>query len=326
MGSVQMFQTSTELSAGERGRGVLARWGIGRGRYAVAPGLYAVGRPGPDSHVLVTANYKLSFDSVREALKGWDAWLLALDTKGINVWCAAGKGAFGTEELVRRIRAADLGRVVSRRALILPQLGAVGVAGFKVAKQTGFRVVFGPVRARDIGEFLRRGLKASPAMRRVEFPLGERLMLAPVEFLEAMKFFSLYLLLLGLWVVLKNHGGARDVAGSALPVFGAVLTGVFLVPAFLPWLPFRAFALKGWALGLAWALAVGLGRGAGAVSLAAHALLLPAVTAFLALNYTGSTTFTSQSGVNREIRLFARPMALAALAGIAIMVVEGAFR
>ena len=68
------------------------RLGIGRDRYTVEPGLYAMGDPGPDSPVLATANYKLTFDHLRRAIRGRDAWILVLDTKGINVWCAAGKG------------------------------------------------------------------------------------------------------------------------------------------------------------------------------------------------------------------------------------------
>jgi CO dehydrogenase/acetyl-CoA synthase gamma subunit (corrinoid Fe-S protein) len=121
-------RVSTALSARDRLGSLAARWAIGRMDYRVAPGLYAVGNPGPDSAVLVSANYKMSFDRLRSALDGRDAWLLVLDTKGINVWCAAGKGTFGTDEVVRRVQATGLDRVVTHRTLILPQLGAPGVA------------------------------------------------------------------------------------------------------------------------------------------------------------------------------------------------------
>ncbi len=97
--------------------------------------------------VLVSANYKMSFDRLRQALSGLDLWILVIDTKGINVWCAAGKGTFGTEELVGRIAQVGLGDVVKGRGLILPQLGAPGVAANEVLKRTGFKVVYGPVRA-----------------------------------------------------------------------------------------------------------------------------------------------------------------------------------
>ncbi len=68
-----------------------ARLGVGRMNYKIDPGLYAVASPTAKSPVFVTANYKLSFDHLRRHLGGLDAWLLVLDTKGINVWCAAGK-------------------------------------------------------------------------------------------------------------------------------------------------------------------------------------------------------------------------------------------
>ena len=56
---------STRLEMADRLGAWKARWGIGRMQYRVAPGLYAVGNPTPDSPVLVSANYKLSFDRLR---------------------------------------------------------------------------------------------------------------------------------------------------------------------------------------------------------------------------------------------------------------------
>ena len=114
-------------------------------------------QPGSGSDVFVSANYKLSFDILRAALKGLDAWVLVLDTKGINVWCAAGKGTFGTDELIRRISEAALERVVSHTRVIVPQLGAPGVSASAVQRATGFRVHYGPVEARDIREYLAAG-------------------------------------------------------------------------------------------------------------------------------------------------------------------------
>ena len=98
-----------------------SRWGIGRMAYTVDPGLYAVGEARPESPVFVTANYKMTFDLLRRALAGIDGWILVLDTKGINVWCAAGKGTFGTDELVGRIEASGLAGVVTHRQVIVPR-------------------------------------------------------------------------------------------------------------------------------------------------------------------------------------------------------------
>jgi CO dehydrogenase/acetyl-CoA synthase gamma subunit (corrinoid Fe-S protein) len=125
---------------------VMVRWGIKRDNYRVNPGLYAIGSPGPESNVFVTANYKLTFDNLRKNLSGMDGWILVLDTKGVNVWCAAGKGTFGTKELVSRIRLVSLEKIVNHKRLILPQMGATGVAAHKVKEETGFNVHYGPVR------------------------------------------------------------------------------------------------------------------------------------------------------------------------------------
>ena len=118
---------SPRLSLSDRVGGWKMRWNLGRDRYTVAPGLYAVGAPSLESPVLVTANYKLTFDKVRAECQGLDAWILVLDTRGVNVWCAAGKGTFSTRELEQRLLAVRLDQVVSHRTLILPQLGATGV-------------------------------------------------------------------------------------------------------------------------------------------------------------------------------------------------------
>jgi len=85
---------STRLSLRDRLADWGVRWDIGRGNYRVESGLYAVGDPQSESPLLVTANYKLSFDRLRTELGGLDAWIVVLDTKGVNVWCAAGKGSF----------------------------------------------------------------------------------------------------------------------------------------------------------------------------------------------------------------------------------------
>ncbi len=104
--------TTSAITLANRWDHFQARWGIDRGGHRVEPGLYTLGKPTPDSPVFVSANYTLSFDALRSALAGIDAYILALDTQGINVWCAAGKGTFGTGELVHRIEATALDDVV----------------------------------------------------------------------------------------------------------------------------------------------------------------------------------------------------------------------
>ena len=174
-------QITSTWSKLDRWNTLKVRWSVGRMQYRILPGIYAVGNPDKSSRVFVTGSYKLSFDHLRRAFNGLDAWILVIDTKGINVWCAAGKGTFSTKEIVRRIRIHHLEQVVDHRKIILPQLGATGVAAHEVKKMTGFSVIYGPVKANDIKEFLDAGLKASDSMRCVTFPLVDRVKLIPVD-------------------------------------------------------------------------------------------------------------------------------------------------
>jgi hypothetical protein len=285
------------------------RWGIGRDRYRIAPGLYALGAPDAAAPVLVTANYKLTFDVVRRDAAGLDVWILVLDTRGINVWCAAGEGTFGTGEVVRRVTETRLADVVRHRRLILPQLGAPGVAAHEVRKGCGFSVEYGPVRARDIRSFLDAGMKASPAMRRVAFPTMDRLVLTPVEITGMLRpagwAAAALFLVAGIGPGIFSPGAAweRGFAGVAALAAG-ILAGGVVTPALLPWLPGRAFSVKGGLAGGVLAACAVAWQGGSLDASAALALLLAvtAVSSFVAMNFTGATPFTSPSGVEKEMR------------------------
>jgi hypothetical protein len=288
--------------------------------HIVEPGLYRLGNPTPDSDVFVSANYSLSFDALRSALAGRDAYILVLDTKGINVWCAAGKGTFGSDELVRRIASTGLANIVRHRKLILPQLSAPGVSWPDVVRRSGFLVEYGPVRARDLPEYL-KNRKGTPAMRQVEFPLRDRLVLIPVELVMAFKFMVIPAIVLGFlvsWLI-------------AVDLALAVLTGTVLFPILFPWLPTKDFSTKGLILGvLVMILPAILGAGGFAplqlAWAAATLLIFPPITAYLALNFTGSTVFTSRTGVKKEIFRYIPVMAAMAGSGAVLAVLAGVLR
>jgi hypothetical protein len=311
----KIMAATSRLTAANHWDHVLARVGWKRGEHLVEPGLYAIGSPMPDSPVFVTGNYTLSFDALRSSLQGFDGYILVLDTKGINVWCAAGKGTFGTEEIVRRVMIVRLGEVVRHRKLILPQLGAPGVAAHEVKKRTGFWVEYGPVRAADLPDYLKTH-KATPDMRRVNFPLRDRLVLVPVDITQT---FLPTLLAAGVCYFI----GGWSLSLAALT---AVVAGIVLFPILLPWLPTHNFSSKGFILGglaalpfaasvflrhpdWAWYLQIGQAL--------VYLLAMPAVTAFISLNFTGSTTFTSRSGVRKE--MFASIPAMAWTFGTGIL-------
>lgn len=299
---------------------IKVRWSIGRMNYRVKPGLYAVGLPDSNSEIFVTANFKLSFDHLRRALHEMDAWILILDTKGINVWCAAGKGTFGTRELVYRIKAHELDKLVNHKRVIVPQLGATGVAAHEVKNKTGFRVIYGPVRAEDIKSFVVAGLKATPEMRKVNFPLKERIKLIPVE-LTFGKYYLLavpavFFILSGL----NKNGYSFDltwIIGSkaVFSLFVAFISGCVVTPILLPWIPFRRFSMKGLSISLIMSIPLLYFNFLGSTIFEKISwfLMMGALSSFLAMNFTGSTTFTSLSGVQKEMKT-ALPLQIGAAA------------
>lgn len=314
---------STKLNGNDRIGALKVRFDIGRSDYKVDPGLYAVGSPDGTSPVLVSANYKLTFDTLRKELEGLSAWLLILDTDGVNVWCSAGKGTFGTTEVIKRVALTGLPSVVEHKTLILPQLAASGVSAHEVQKRTGFRVVYGPVRAEDIKEFFRVDMKATEEMRKVTFTMKDRFVLTPVEFMQAVKYSIPVLAVL----FLINLFAMRPIG---LPDFlayaAAIVSGTVLTPVLLPFLPGRAFAVKGWIAGAVvtaaicfkcgwfvprnWMLGVG------------YMLVLPSFSAYLAMNFTGASTYTSHTGVTKEIKAALPPIILSAIAGCVLVLIQ----
>ena len=294
--------TSTTLTLADHLGGWKVRWGFGRSTYTVEPGLYALGAPDETSPVLVSANYKLTFDHLRKNLSDFNCWLLILDTKGVNVWCAAGKGTFGTEELIKRIEEVELSKVVNHRILILPQLGATGVDSYEIKRRTPFSVTFGPVRAEDLPLFIASGNVATREMRLVNFTFKDRLILVPVELMPVVK---LSLPIFGI-LFLLNPLFKRPFDKHDLTVYGgAIFSGSVLTPLLLPYIPGKAFAWKGWLVGLGVTLCTLFKSKRfspeNGLLATGQILLFPAISSFIAMNFTGASTYTSPSGVKKEM-------------------------
>jgi len=304
-----------------------ARWGIGRMSYIVPPGLYAIGEPDQDAPVVVTANYKMSYDLVRRSLAGRNVWLLVLETFGINVWCASGKGTFGTGELVRRIDSSRLSQIVSHRLLLLPVMGAAGVKALEVKKRSGFEVRFATLRVGDLPAYLDGDMKATSEMRELTFSFWERLILTPIEMVGGIK--SLPFAGLPLACMAGFAGGTLSMTRFLTAVFLyviAVISGTMLTPLFLPWLPGRMFAVKGaisgWVCSLLCAAFLLAHTTVNRLDVVVMMLVMSAVSAFYAMNFTGSTPFTSSSGVRHEMRRALPVMATATVAGLVMLVIR----
>jgi hypothetical protein len=301
-------RVATELTLRDKFGTIGARTGFSRNNYKITPGLYCIGEPNITSPVLVTANYKLSFDALRQELVGINAWLLVIDTRGINVWCAAGKGTFSAEEIAYQVHKANLNQIVTHRELLLPQLCANGVTAHELKKLCGFRGRFGPILASDLPKFLQIG-EADEDMRTVTFTLRERAVLIPLEICMLWK----HLIVVAMIIFILS-GISPDFFSPTLAInrgillvyatLTAMLAGAIATPLLLPWLPFRQFWLKGAIMGsLASLLLLFVGwQSVGSIEKIAIFLWTIGCSAYLAMNFTGSTPFTSLSGVTKEMR------------------------
>ena len=198
-------------------------------------------------------------------------------------------------------------------------------------KLSGFKALFGPILAQDLPAFLAAGNKAQERMRRRSFPFRERLALIPIELVAALKILlpvaAAMILLAGLF---GPSGFWRDAASFGLfalvALLAAVAAGTIALPLLLPWLPGRAFAVKGAAIGalagFVLAVALKMIRTGPLVSVrlevAAWLILVPALASFMGMNFTGSSTYTSLSGVRHEMRRAVPVQIAAGLVGLGL--------
>jgi hypothetical protein len=334
VGSVQteagnIPQISTSLNWRDYLGVVKVRLGFKRDNYKVDPGLYAIGLPDNQAAVFVTANYKLTFDIVRKNLNGLNAWLLVLDTKGINVWCAAGKGTFGTNELVGRIQLTSLDKIVTHRRIYLPQLGATGVAAHMVKESSGFTVIYGPVRITDIKQFIQTGYKATLEMRKVKFELNDRLKLIPNDLIYNLRYLGVILAVMFILSGINTEGlrislAIRNIIPLTKIIIAGYVSGIVLTPVFLPIIPSQNFAFKGLLMGVIISGLIYLDHSLfnNVFASISGLFLLSSFSSFLAMNFTGSSTFTSLVGVKKEMRIAVPVQIVLASLGIIIVVLK----
>jgi hypothetical protein len=200
-----------------------------------------------------------------------------------------------------------LNQLVSHRELILPQLAASGVAVRDIKRLCGFNGRFGPILAAMLPAYLETG-DCDENMRTVTFSIKERFVLIPLEiFMLWKKLLAaviLFFILSGITPEFFSFTAALN-RGSILlsATLAAILSGAVITPLILPWIPFRQFWLKGTLLGGVTALLFLSAAHPTVNRLEECAVILwiIACSAFLAMNFTGSTPFTSLSGVKKEL-------------------------
>lgn len=186
-------------------------------------GLIRIGKPDRHSPLLVTGNFTLTVRRLRDALRGYDAWLLVANSQGINVWCAAGGGHLTHHDIVSVLRTSRIADEVDHREVILPQLCATGVDRRSITEATGFATLWGPARLEDLPAFLDRGARAVKSDRFMRFPGWERMEMAVM--------LGLPMLIVILAVLAGVFGWATMAAGGT--AVALLVVGLF---GLLPWL------------------------------------------------------------------------------------------
>jgi NAD-dependent dihydropyrimidine dehydrogenase PreA subunit len=226
-------------------------------------GLRRVGHPGRESPVLLTGNFTLTVRRLTTVLRGRDAFVLVADSRGINVWCAAGGGHLTHHDVISAIRTSGVADQVDQKEVILPQLSATGVERRKITEATGFETRWGPARLEDLPAFLDRGRRVHKDERKMRFPFWERMEMAAMWGVPALVIGGL---------IVGSLGGPVILAAAAASML-TVVVGVF---ALLPWLKVG----PGWRWPTLGGFAV-LGFGIGSVVLAILGRFTPGSTVWV---------------------------------------------
>lgn len=250
--------------------------------HAAPCGLVRIGNPGPASPVLVTCNFTLTVRRMKQVLAGRDVWLLVANSRGINVWCAAGGGHLTHHEVVAAIRASRIEDHVRHRTLVLPQLAATGVERRKITGITGWTAKWGPARLEDLPGFLDHGSRIRKAQRSMRFPLWERMEMAVMWELPIA---AVALVTCGLVVDWRCGFIAGGVAVLMVSFLFAALPWL-KVTGGARWITFGGFALAGFGAGGGLLAASGERGGAALLALGATSVVAMLV---LSLDLAGTT-------------------------------------
>jgi acetyl-CoA decarbonylase/synthase complex subunit gamma len=122
----------------------------------VQPGLYEINNPGPDSMVLVTTNFSITYFSVANEVEGsgLPAWLLVADAEGMSVLTAWAAGKFDAERIAKAIKTFNVADKVTRKRVVLPGHVAV-LSGELEGEIPDWEIRVGPREAVDLPAFMK---------------------------------------------------------------------------------------------------------------------------------------------------------------------------
>ena len=138
-------------------------------------GLHTIGSPDEHSPVFLSGNYTLTVHRLLKRLRSFDCFLIVANSKGSNVWCAAGMNEFNEFDIIDAINVSGIADKVAGRRIIAPPYAAPGVDTKEVQRQTGFRLVWGPTHFDDLPDYIARNFRRTCDMTQASFGLCDRL-------------------------------------------------------------------------------------------------------------------------------------------------------
>jgi acetyl-CoA decarbonylase/synthase, CODH/ACS complex subunit gamma len=125
----------------------------------VQPGVYEINSPKPESPVLVTTNFSITYFAVANEVEGsgLPAWLVVTDAEGMSVLTAWAAGKFDAERIAKAIKGFNVADKVSKKRIVLP--GHVAVLSGEVEEELpDWEVRVGPREAVDLPAFMKQAL------------------------------------------------------------------------------------------------------------------------------------------------------------------------
>ena len=122
----------------------------------VQPGVYEINNPKPDSPVMVTTNFSITYFAVANEVEGsgWPAWLVVADAEGMSVLTAWAAGKFDAERIAKSVKGFGIEQKVNHKKVMIP--GQVAVLSGELEEELpGWQIMVGPREAVDIGGFLK---------------------------------------------------------------------------------------------------------------------------------------------------------------------------
>jgi acetyl-CoA decarbonylase/synthase, CODH/ACS complex subunit gamma len=127
----------------------------------VLPGLYEINSPKPDSPVMVTTNFSITYFAVNNEVEGsgWPAWLVVTDAEGMSVLTAWAAGKFDADRIGKAVKTTGVEGKVNHKRIIIPGQVAV-LSGELEETLPGWQIMVGPKEAVDIPAYLKTMWKA----------------------------------------------------------------------------------------------------------------------------------------------------------------------